>query len=95
MKQPNLSTPDPMGINRRAFLSQSAYGIGGLAFAMQSDLADAASKPKYPIPDHWDGALQAPHFPVKAKRVIFLCMAGGPSQFESLDWKPKLKGTTR
>jgi hypothetical protein len=29
--------------------------------------------------------------PVKAKRVIFLCMAGGPSQFETFDWKPKLK----
>jgi hypothetical protein len=28
---------------------------------------------------------------VKAKRVIFLCMAGGPSQFETFDWKPKLK----
>ena len=32
-----------------------------------------------------------PHFPVKAKRVIHLCMAGGPSQFESFDYKPELK----
>ena len=30
------------------------------------------------------------HFPIKAKRVIHLCMAGGPSQFESLDHKPRL-----
>ena len=33
----------------------------------------------------------APHFAPKAKRVIHLCMAGGPSQFETLDFKPKLK----
>jgi hypothetical protein len=31
------------------------------------------------------------HFAPKAKRIIHLCMAGGPSQFESLDWKPELK----
>lgn len=79
---------DPLDINRRAFLTKSSYGIGGLAFAMQAALAEKANQPK---PDHWSGALQAPHFPVKAKRVIFMCMAGGPSQFESLDWKPKLK----
>lgn len=80
---------DPLDINRRTFLTQSAYGIGGLAFALQSGMA--AEKSKLAKPDHWKGALQAPHFPVKAKRVIFLCMAGGPSQFETLDWKPKLK----
>ncbi len=35
--------------------------------------------------------LAQPHFPIKARRVIHLCMAGGPSQFETLDWKPALK----
>jgi hypothetical protein len=30
------------------------------------------------------------HFPARAKRVIFLCMAGGPSHLESFDNKPKL-----
>lgn len=62
-----------------------------MAFAMQNGITQAAGKSKYPKPDHWKGSLQAPHFPVKAKRVIFMCMAGGPSQHESLDWKPKLK----
>ena len=38
-----------------------------------------------------DGVVNPPHFPIKAKRVIHLCMAGGPSQFESFDYKPKLK----
>jgi hypothetical protein len=37
------------------------------------------------------GALRQPHAPVKAKRVIFLCMAGGPSHLETFDWKPELK----
>ncbi|HEY5313203.1 MAG TPA: DUF1501 domain-containing protein, partial [Pirellulales bacterium] len=32
-----------------------------------------------------------PHFPVRAKRIIHLCMAGGPSHLETLDWKPELK----
>jgi hypothetical protein len=43
------------------------------------------------LPPGWSGALREAHLPVKAKRVIFLCMAGGPSQFETFDWKPKLK----
>ncbi|MBM3843490.1 MAG: DUF1501 domain-containing protein [Verrucomicrobia bacterium] len=79
-----------LSVNRRAFLTQSAYGLGGLAFAcLQSRLGAAPGV--VGRPPGWNGALAAPHFPVKAKRVIFLCMAGGPSQFETFDWKPKLK----
>jgi len=80
---------DPLSINRRSFLEQSSYGLGSIALAMLQQQATAAST--LPKPDHWNGALNAPHLPVKAKRVIFLCMAGGPSQFETFDWKPKLK----
>src|SRR5213075_3259383 len=40
---------------------------------------------------HWRGIVNPPHFPVKAKRVIHLCMAGGPSHLESFDFKPELK----
>ena len=39
---------------------------------------------------HLAGAV-VPHRPSRVKRVIHLCMAGGPSQFESFDWKPDLK----
>ena len=35
-------------------------------------------------------AARAPHFPAKAKRVIFLCMRGGPSHVDTFDHKPKL-----
>ncbi len=75
-------------LRRRAFLSQSAYGLGGLAYGLLQDSALAEGLAK---PAHWHGSLQQAHFPVKAKRVIVLCMAGGPSQFETFDHKPKLK----
>ncbi|MHA3771069.1 DUF1501 domain-containing protein [Verrucomicrobiota bacterium sgz303538] len=75
-------------INRRSFLQRSAYGLGGLALAhliggSRTALAAAAE-------GKWQGAIR-PHHQIKAKRIIHLCMAGGPSQFESFDWKPELK----
>lgn len=69
-------------VNRRTFLTQSAYGLGAMALA--SLLPSRAS-------GGTRGALATPHFPPKAKRIIHLCMAGGPSQFETFDYKPKLK----
>lgn len=81
---------DALSVNRRSFLQQSGYGLGGMALTMlhQNAGAGAGGLAK---PDHWKGVLPQPHFPVKAKRIIFLCMAGGPSQFETFDWKPELK----
>ncbi len=78
-----------LGINRRSFLTRSAYGLGGLALAtlFNPKLLNAASAAGGGIP----GAIQPLHFAPKAKRVIHLCMAGGPSHLESFDWKPKLK----
>ena len=85
-------TAHALSVNRRAFLTQNAYGLGGLAFALLQQRLGAAPAPAAGgRPPGWHGALAAPHFPVKEKRVIFLCMAGGPSQFETFDWKPKLK----
>ncbi len=73
-------------LQRRTFLGQSAFGLGGMALAglMGSRQAQAADAP-------WRGVVNPPHLPIKAKRVIHLCMAGGASQFETLDWKPELK----
>jgi hypothetical protein len=36
-------------------------------------------------------APKAPHFPARAKRVVFLCMAGGPSHVDTFDYKPMLQ----
>ncbi|CAN5425409.1 DUF1501 domain-containing protein [soil metagenome] len=69
-------------VSRRHFLSQFGLGLGGLA------LADLASADSSDAPA--GGALGTPHFAPRAKRVIFLFQAGGPSQMDLLDHKPLL-----
>ncbi len=68
-------------INRRTFLNRSTIGVGALAFANQL-VADSAGQRS--------GGQIRPHFPGRAKRVIFLCQAGGPSHLETFDYRPKL-----
>jgi hypothetical protein len=67
---------------RRAFLGRTTQGLGSVALAslLQPQLLNAASR----------GVLRDLPFPQKAKRVIWLTMAGGPSQLELFDYKPKL-----
>jgi hypothetical protein len=81
------STAHALSVNRRTFLRQSAYGLGGLAFASLLDPRLIGSAQAGGVP----GALKTLHHAPKAKRVIFLCMAGGPSHLETFDWKPELK----
>jgi hypothetical protein len=82
-------------IRRRAFLQNSVYGLGGIALARLLEPAlgaSAAGADQTPqTRGRWRGVVNPPHSPLKARRVIHLCMAGGPSQFESLDYKPRLK----
>jgi hypothetical protein len=81
-------------INRRTFLGRSAYGLGGVALAGllgPRAFAGAETPPQGQGEGPWRGVVRPPHLPIKAKRIIHLCMAGGPSQFESFDWKPELK----
>src|SRR5260370_15558881 len=40
--------------------------------------------------ERWRGVINPPDFPPRARRVIHLCMAGGPSHLESFDYKPEL-----
>ena len=74
-----------LSLNRRTFLSKAAYGLGGIAFASLLGRGARAGEAR----SH--GIVNPPHFPIKAKRVIHLCMAGGPSHLESFDFKPELK----
>ena len=78
-------------INRRTFLGRAAYGLGGLALAglLNPGPAQAAESPS--PGGRWTGVIHPPHFPVRAKRIIHLYMAGGPSHLESLDYKPRLQ----
>src|SRR5271170_3232258 len=77
------------GLNRRTFLSRGAYGLGGLALATL--LNPARSMAAAVAEEKWRGSVNPTHFPPRAKRVIHLCMAGGPSHLESFDNKPELK----
>ncbi len=70
-------------VARRWFLEQCGVGMGSLALA---SLAPAAT-----VPDAVNAlAPKAPHFKAKAKRVIYLFMAGAPSHLELFDYKPQL-----
>src|SRR5215467_10646526 len=80
-----------LNINRRTFLGRAAYGLGGIALAslLGQNRATAAAATSSAMP--WKGIINPPQFPVRAKRVIHLCMAGGPSHLESFDYRPELK----
>lgn len=74
-------------ISRRQVLQNSAAGFGWLAFAcLHAQWTRAARGDEYRSPL----APKRPHFPAKAKRAIFLFMAGGPSHVDTFDWKPEL-----
>jgi hypothetical protein len=77
---------------RRDILKSFSCGFGWLAFAgiAQRTAAAAASTNVSLGPL----AAKAPHFPAKAKRVIFLCMRGGPSHVDTFDYKPQLFADT-
>jgi hypothetical protein len=75
-----------MHLLRRTFLSQTALGMGSIALSTLLD-RDAPAHAAGPAPG---GLPVGPHFPPRVKRVIFLYMSGGPSQFETFDHKPKL-----
>jgi hypothetical protein len=73
---------------RRHFFKSSGVGLGRIALAsMLADgkLLSAAAMPENPM------APKAPHFAPKVKNVIYLFMAGAPSQLEMFDYKPTLQ----
>jgi hypothetical protein len=75
------------GLSRRALLQRVGLGLGGVALAELVNPA-AARALAGPTPGVLGSAL---HHPARAKRVIDLFMAGGPSQMETLDYKPVLR----
>ncbi|MBI3853510.1 MAG: DUF1501 domain-containing protein [Verrucomicrobia bacterium] len=77
--------------SRRTFLGRATMGIGTLALSsLLNPLARAAGKQVQTKEGKWLGVVNPPHFAPKAKRIIFLTMAGGPSHLETLDYKSKL-----
>jgi len=84
-----MQQPLKLAISRRTFLGSGGFGLGSLALASLIDpqLGGAAARPQ-PMAD--SGLVNPRHFKPRIKRVIFLCMAGGPSHLETFDYKPKL-----
>ena len=78
--EPPMSTP--LHINRRAFLNAGALSVGATALStlLSRDLRAASPSPRPGLPG----------LRPRAKRVIHLCMAGGPSHLETFDEKPEL-----
>lgn len=76
-------------LTRRDWLKAASCGFGYVALAaLASETASAAGKQSVGQPL----ATRAPHFPPKARRVVFLYMRGGPSHVDTFDYKPKLAG---
>lgn len=77
----------PSAISRRTLLQSASSGFGYLAFsalaASGAESSTETDKPSVLAP-------KAPHFPPRAKRVLFLCMDGGPSHVDTFDYKPRL-----
>lgn len=69
---------DPLHPTRRHFLSRCGLGVGSMALGSLMAREDAL------VP-------KQTHFPAKAKNVIFLFMAGGPSQLDMFAHKPELQ----
>jgi hypothetical protein len=76
---------DPRLVTRRWFFQQCGVGLGAIALGtLFRENGLAAIAPANPL------APKQPHFTPKAKRVIFLFMAGAPSHLELFDHKPQL-----
>src|SRR6185369_16488376 len=69
---------------RRQFLGRLSVGIGGAALASLLNQNILGAQPVDPM------AAKMPHFPAKAKRAIYIHMAGSPSHLDLFDPKPKL-----
>jgi hypothetical protein len=75
----------PLAVTRRWFLKDCAVGLGALALhTLAGGSADAAPAMNDPLTP------RSPHFPPRAKRVIYLFMAGAPSHLDLFDYKPQL-----
>ena len=84
-----MNTSFEAACTRRAFLGRSGAGLGMAALATLLN-RDALAAAQNDAADAWPGVVRPLHLAPKAKRVIYLYMAGGPSHLETLDYKPVL-----
>jgi hypothetical protein len=88
-----MTSPDKYqlasSITRRHFLQNCTMGLG--AMYLGGMVGSCGTRQSSVLPDINALTPKAPHFPGKAKSVIYLHMAGSPSQLELFDYKPELK----
>ncbi len=84
-----FAPPHPAYPSRRAFLQRAGGGFGALALAglLQQERMLATPSPTSVNPL----APRPPHFPARAKAVIWLFINGGPSQVDTWDYKPEME----
>src|SRR5262245_19244763 len=82
---------DQRQVSRRWFLEQCVVGLGAIALrqllGQQGHAAEIGASPSAALNPMTP---RAPHYAPKAKRVLFLFMAGAPSHLELFDNKPQL-----
>jgi len=85
-----MHLPSPIG--RRAFVMNAGVSLGSMALAAWAPGAIKSAKGAGEAKiSRWTGALAHPQFPPRAKRVIWLYMAGGMSHLDTFDHKPLLE----
>jgi len=77
--------------NRRHFLEGSGISIATAALSTLLSQESTAAKRGAATDQRIGGLPDVPHFPPTAKRVIYLCQSGAPSQIDLYDYKPKLQ----
>ncbi|MCP4943619.1 MAG: DUF1501 domain-containing protein [Planctomycetaceae bacterium] len=78
--------------NRRHFFARGGMGAAALASLLNPHSAAAGSSlAANNGPGYGPGQPGPTHFPAKAKRVIYLCQSGAPSQIDTFDYKPSLE----
>jgi hypothetical protein len=83
-------------MSRRTFLGRGAAGLGMVALNSLLNPRLSVAGPStglragQAVQSNSKGVVNPLHFPAKAKRVIYLYQAGGPSHLETFDYKPKL-----
>jgi hypothetical protein len=84
-----MTLPTPIG--RRTFVMNAGVSLGSMALATWLPRPKSAQAAAVATTARWAGAISKPHLVPRAKRIIWLYMAGGMSHLDTFDHKPTLE----